>query len=173
MIRKVVAVRRRMIRAMHWVWIGFGIAAILGAGVLWARRRAAAPRAHAENTVISPATATTRLPVLKLKFGGVRHRVSKEDGEVLIGRESDSNILVASPHVSRHHAKVIWDSEGYPLLVNFSRHGTSVHVEGRAAPFRIDDSFRFEGRGRIGLYGDFATAEANGTVVDYDCKWGS
>lgn len=158
-----------MIRAM-WFWVLIGVLLAAGAGLYVARRRASAARTDPENTVISVATASTRLPVLKLKFGGVRHRVSREDGEVLLGRESDSNILVASPHVSRHHAKVIWDSEGYPLLVNFSRHGTSVQCEGQA-PFRIDDSFRFEGRGRIGLYGDFATAETHGTVVEYECKW--
>lgn len=158
-------------RAM-WVWVVLGVALAAGVGIVLARRRrASAGKAYPEDTVISPATASTRLPVLKLKFGGVRHRISREDGEVLIGRESDANILVASPHVSRHHAKVIWDSDGYPLLVNFSKHGISVHVEGRDAPTRIDDSFRFEGKGRIGLYGDFATAEANGTVVDYECKW--
>ena len=154
-----------------WVWVVLGVAMVVGVGVFVVRRRVPDAKSYPENTVISQATAATRLPVLKLKFGGVRHRVSREDGEVLIGRESDSNILVASPHVSRHHAKVIWDSDGYPLLVNFSKHGISVHEEGKPAPARIDDSFRFEGRGRIGLYGDFATAETHGTVVEYECKW--
>ena len=49
--------------------------------------------------------------------------------------------------------------------------GGGLSGGGKPAPARIDDSFRFEGKGRIGLYGDFATAEANGTVVDYECKW--
>src|SRR5215472_18267290 len=76
--------------------------------------------------------ASAHQPVLKLKFGGVRHRVSAADGEILIGRAPDAQILVSAPHVSRHHATLIWDSEGYPVLVNLSQSGTSLKPSGEA-----------------------------------------
>jgi pSer/pThr/pTyr-binding forkhead associated (FHA) protein len=107
--------------------------------------------------------------VLKLKYAGVRHRVSAADGEILIGREPGVNILVAASHVSRRHATIIWDPDGYPLLVNLSQSGTSVQLNGQPAA-AVEGSLRLEGEGRIGLAQDFAFAEAEKTVVVFEAK---
>jgi hypothetical protein len=117
--------------------------------------------------------ARTRVPGLKLKYGGVRHRVTKADGEIMIGRDVDANILVNAPHVSRHHASIIWDDEGYPLIVNLSKSGTSLKIDGQSEPVSFSSSTRLEGEGRIGLAEDFAYAEAQQTVVIYELKGGA
>jgi hypothetical protein len=126
--------------------------------------------APAVDAVLPAADAVPKNPVLKLKYGGVRHRVSRDDGEIMIGRETQANILVTAAQVSRHHATIIWDDLGYPLLVNLSKSGTSVQLEG-GAPAVVDGSMRLEGVGKIGLCSDFAYAEQNQTVVDFESKW--
>lgn len=133
---------------------------------------AAAPEASAPagNAAVDAAPAAPKKPVLKLKYGGVRHHVCADDGEIMIGREPKANILVAEAHVSRHHATIIWDDRGYPLLVNLSKSGTSFHLDG-AAPAVVDGSMRLEGAGRIGLCADFAFAEQNRAVVVFESKW--
>lgn len=118
----------------------------------------------------TPAAGPAKRPELKLKFGGVRHRVSKDDGEITLGRDPGSVIHVGAPHVSRHHATIIWMDDGYPLLVNLSQSGTSIQQDG-GQPMTIDGSTRLEGTGRIGLFADFAYAEANNSVVVFEAKW--
>lgn len=132
------------------------------------------PQPAAAPTSAAPAAPANspRQPVLKLKFGGVRHRVSAADGEIMIGRAPDAQILVSASHVSRHHATLIWDQNGYPLLVNLSQSGTSLKRNGEA-PKVIETSCSLDGEGSIGLFADYAYAEANGSVVTFEAKWPS
>jgi hypothetical protein len=132
---------------------------------------AAAPKAPAvqPQPVVAAATGVKK-PELKIKYAGVKQRVSAADGEITIGREPGSVIHVGAPHVSRHHATIIWDDHGYPLLVNLSQSGTSVHPEG-GEPMTLDGSTRLEGAGRIGLFADFAYAESNDSIVVFEAKW--
>jgi hypothetical protein len=131
------------------------------------------PAAPAEAPASAPVAAPSkaRAPGLKLKYGGIRHRVTAADGEIMIGRAPDANIVVSEQHVSRHHATVIWDDRGYPLLVNLSQIGTSLQVDGQA-PQTVETSTRLTGQGRIGLSGEFAFAEQHGIVVVYEVKGG-
>jgi phosphoserine phosphatase RsbU/P len=47
--------------------------------------------------------------------------------EVLIGRKSDADIVLANPYVSRHHAKLVKQESGYSLIDLKSTHGTYVN----------------------------------------------
>lgn len=47
--------------------------------------------------------------------------------DVLIGRKTDANIALSDPHVSRIHAKIVGDEEGYCLLDLGSTQGTYVN----------------------------------------------
>lgn len=47
--------------------------------------------------------------------------------EVLIGRKSDADIILANPYVSRHHAKLIKDKGGYSIVALESTQGTFVN----------------------------------------------
>lgn len=132
----------------------------------------APPPSPAPAPTAAPAAAA-RAPVLKLKFGGIRQRFSAVDGEIMIGRAPDANIVVSEQHVSRHHASIIWDDFGNPLLVNLSQIGTSVQVDGQRAPERVETSTRLTGQGRIGLSAEFAFAEEHQITVAYEVKGGA
>jgi serine phosphatase RsbU (regulator of sigma subunit) len=47
--------------------------------------------------------------------------------EVVIGRKSDADIVLPNPYVSRQHARLIKDAEGYRLVDLRSTHGTYVN----------------------------------------------
>lgn len=47
--------------------------------------------------------------------------------EVVIGRKSDADIVLASPYVSRHHAKLIRGEAGYSVIDLQSTGGTYVN----------------------------------------------
>ncbi len=131
------------------------------------------PRAPAPAPSLAPAAEpapATRAPVLKLKYGGIRLRFTTADGEIMIGRAPDANIVVSEQHVSRHHATIIWDPNGAPLLVNLSPIGTSVQVDGSTAPIFVETSHRLAGAGRIGLSADFGFAVSHQAVVAYEVK---
>lgn len=49
------------------------------------------------------------------------------DDEVLIGRLSESQIVLTNPYVSRRHAKLVRTKEGYKLVDMNSTHGTYVN----------------------------------------------
>jgi pSer/pThr/pTyr-binding forkhead associated (FHA) protein len=82
-----------------------------------------------------------------------------------IGRDAGSDVVVAGGEVSRHHAEIRSDPEGY-ILVDLSVNGTSVngqrigktHLLARADVIRIGhDEFRF--------YADTAPAARAGTAA--------
>jgi FHA domain len=136
-----------------------------------------APKASPPASVAASDQASTpapphKPPGLKLKYGGVRLRFTAADGEIMLGRAPDANIVVSEQHVSRHHASIIWDDFGSPLLVNLSQIGTSVQVDGQPAAERVETSIRLKGRGRIGLSGEFAYAEEHQSIVAYEVKGG-
>src|SRR5688500_18610392 len=50
-----------------------------------------------------------------------------ERNEVLIGRRTDSDIVLAYPFISRQHAKLIKSEAGYSILNLSEAHGTYVN----------------------------------------------
>jgi pSer/pThr/pTyr-binding forkhead associated (FHA) protein len=81
-------------------------------------------------------------------------------GPLSLGRDASANVVVSGPEVSRHHAEIRSEAEGY-VLVDMSVNGTYVngerigkrHVLARADVIRIgNDEFRF--------YADAGTAAA-------------
>jgi serine phosphatase RsbU (regulator of sigma subunit) len=49
------------------------------------------------------------------------------DQEVIIGRLSDSEVVVTNPYVSRQHAKIRKSSDGYQIIDMKSTHGTFIN----------------------------------------------
>lgn len=47
--------------------------------------------------------------------------------QVVIGRKSDADIVLPNPYVSRQHAKLVKDAEGYRIIDLSSTHGTYVN----------------------------------------------
>jgi pSer/pThr/pTyr-binding forkhead associated (FHA) protein len=44
------------------------------------------------------------------------HVVRQYDKSVIVGRGVESGVRVTDISVSRHHAKIFWDTEGYPVI---------------------------------------------------------
>lgn len=59
-----------------------------------------------------------------------RHNQSRQyeltSGQIMIGRQSDSDVVLSGDSISRHHARIIRDNEGYSL-VDQSTYGTFVN----------------------------------------------
>ena len=64
------------------------------------------------------------LKVITAEGDGQIYRLA--DDEVLIGRKSDTDIVLIDPYISRNHAKIICHDEGYSIL---DLHGTFVNGE--------------------------------------------
>jgi pSer/pThr/pTyr-binding forkhead associated (FHA) protein len=47
--------------------------------------------------------------------------------EILVGRRSDADVILADPYVSRHHAKLVRGKEGYSIIDLPNAHGTFVN----------------------------------------------
>jgi len=60
---------------------------------------------------------------------GQENVVALSNGEILIGRKGDADVVLSNQHISRHHAKIVSADEGYFLLDLSSTHGTFVNNE--------------------------------------------
>jgi len=91
-------------------------------------------------------------PYLKsLTAGGQEERFSVAEDEVVIGRLSESQIVLTNPYVSRRHAKLIKTGEGYKLVDMKSTHGTYVNGE-RIEERKLNDGDRIHlGRDQVEL----------------------
>ncbi len=69
-------------------------------------------------------TSTARLLV---DSNGVPRSVALDRFPFTLGRGADCHLLLAHPHVSREHASIVQDAEGYMLRDSGSRHGTFVN----------------------------------------------
>jgi pSer/pThr/pTyr-binding forkhead associated (FHA) protein len=85
---------------------------------------------------------------------------------IVIGRKSDTDLVVESPYVSRHHAKLVKGPQGYTLLDLDSSHGTFVNGD-RIAEHELQSGDRIAlGKERVELVyytdeGETAGKEAN------------
>ncbi len=71
-------------------------------------------------------------PVLRWKDASGIEQIYEVKGEqVLIGRKSDSDIVLPNPYISRHHAKVVLENDGVVIVDLGSTHGT--YLNGRRA----------------------------------------
>ncbi len=67
-------------------------------------------------------------PILKWRDSlGEPHSFEILSDQVLIGRKSDSDIVLPNPYISRHHAKIIRENGGYILADLGSTHGTYLN----------------------------------------------
>ncbi|WP_197495894.1 FHA domain-containing protein [Acidihalobacter yilgarnensis] len=88
-------------------------------------------------------------PVLKLRFRG--HDVALRNGQLRVGRHSGNDIVINQPVVSRHHGVILSLGDGY-LLVDTSRNGTYVRLEGASADVHVQaGEYKLDSRGTLRL----------------------
>ena len=109
----------------------------------------------------------SRLPILVLRYGAEVRHFSAADGEVTLGRALENHVNVSAPHVSRKHAKIVWEAN-LPVLLNLSRNGTYVRFEGGAEK-ACDTRLELRGSGLIALANEFGVSPDGADVVRFSC----
>lgn len=95
---------------------------------------------------------------------GTRRVVTMGAFPFSIGRSEDCGLVIGHPQVSREHARIEWDGQGYLLRDENSRHGTFVNgVRIERAPLRSGDSIMLGSRHNVLMFED-AEAEATHTL---------
>jgi len=88
---------------------------------------------------------------LALTYGGKTQRFTRADGEVALGRAFENHISLPVRHVSRRHAKIVWQANG-PVLVNLSANGCRVRFDDDGGNAQLcSESMALHGKGVIVL----------------------
>jgi len=120
---------------------------------------AAAPRP-------APKPAAAPAGPLVLRYGETEKRFTAADAEVTLGRALDNHIALTAAHVSRKHAKIVWEGP-VPYVVNLSQNGTCVKYEGAMRSHMVVDKVRLLGNGQIALAPHFGLSDSNEDVVSF------
>ncbi len=91
---------------------------------------AAGPGGEAAGEVSSASSSGVRLkPARLVELHNSRVYDIPPDGELTMGRVFENAVVIKSPSVSRHHAKIVAEPEGYALYDLGSKKGTFVNGE--------------------------------------------
>lgn len=105
--------------------------------------------------------------MLVLQYKGVERRFGPGDGEVELGRALENHVNVPVLHVSRRHAKIIWES-GDAYLINLSQNGSCVQFDASGQQQEcVDAPVRLEGSGSIALASRFGESPTGADVVKF------
>ena len=82
------------------------------------------------------------MPFLVVIYKGKRISVKVEETGFLIGRAEDANLILPEHYVSRHHARISLQDDGYIVQDLGSRNGTRLNneeLDGESRPIRHED----------------------------------
>ncbi len=128
---------------------------------------AAAAPAPAPAPAAAPAAPRTGAPAaMTLQFQGTEKRFSPADGEIFIGRGKDVHVTVPEIHVSRKHAKIVWEDSG-PVLVNLSQNGTCVRFADSGREQTCMTRTELHGGGDIALCSRFSQVASQGEIIHF------
>src|ERR1700686_810461 len=77
-----------------------------------------------------------------------------------VGRKVDKDLVIADPRVSRDHAQIVLEAEGFFLVDQGSKHGTFINGE-RIARQRLESNDRVEFGARDSTYAIFNPAQGS------------
>ncbi|WP_161490008.1 FHA domain-containing protein [Acidihalobacter prosperus] len=98
---------------------------------------------------LSSVQARSAQPVLRLRFR--EREFALRNGQLRVGRHSGNDLVINQPVVSRHHGVILALGGGY-LLVDTSRNGSYVRLQGAAADIHVQaGEYRLVGKGTIRL----------------------
>jgi len=101
-----------------------------------------------------------------LQFKDGERRFSSADGEIIIGRALESHVNVPVAHVSRSHAKIVWEGD-VPVLKNLSQNGTCVRFGEDGTPQVCDAPVRLHGSGAIALADHFGQSSTGADIIRF------
>ncbi|MGQ0655124.1 MAG: FHA domain-containing protein [Betaproteobacteria bacterium] len=114
----------------------------------------------------APKPAAAPAGPLVLKYGETEKRFTPADGEIELGRALENHVPVPVVHVSRKHAKIVWEGQ-VPYVVNLSQNGTCVKYEGAMRSHMVVDKVRLLGKGQIALAPHFGLSDTNEDVITF------
>lgn len=114
-----------------------------------------------EATMVAPRRKTV---ALVLRYGKDTRSFSSADGEVTLGRALENHINIPVPHVSRRHAKIVWQND-MPVLVNLSQNGSCVRFDGNGVQQHCESRMELQGSGGIALAARFGESPTGADVV--------
>jgi hypothetical protein len=105
---------------------------------------------------------------ITLTFGGAEKRFTPADGEIFIGRGKDVHVTVPEIHVSRKHAKIVWEEGGIPYLVNLSQNGTCVRYGSTGREHTCMARIPLQGGGDIALCSRFGQVSSQAEIIAFN-----
>lgn len=85
------------------------------------------------------AQAETAMLILQAGSNDAGRSWSLRRGRTVVGRDNDCDIVLPDRLVSRHHAQVVWDQDGYVVQDLHSKNGTFVNGVELAGPHLLED----------------------------------
>jgi adenylate cyclase len=113
-----------------------------------------APRASGASAVI-------------ITFAGVERRFAPSDGEVVIGRGKDVHVTVPEIHVSRKHARIVWEGGNVPYLENLSQNGTCVRITATGKEQTCMARMPLQGAGELALCSRFSQVASPSEIIGF------
>src|ERR1700722_2000963 len=99
-------------------------------------------------------------PALVLVQGNEQKNIVLNRTPFSVGRKVDKDLVIADPRVSRDHALIVLEAEGFFLIDQGSKHGTFVNGE-RVQRQRLERNDRLEFGARDSTYAIFNPAHGN------------
>ena len=125
------------------------------------------PPAPARAPAAAPAPRTGGVAAMTLRFQGTEKRFAPSDGEIFFGRGKDVHVTVPESHVSRKHAKIVWEAGGVPFLVNLSQNGTCVRFADSGREQTCMTRMELQGTGDIALCSRFSQVASQGEIINF------
>ncbi len=125
------------------------------------------PAAEAHVTDTQAAPSPSGASAITLTFAGTDRRFTPADGEIFIGRGKDVHITVPEIHVSRKHAKIVWEEGGVPYLVNLSQNGACVRFKSTAREQTCMAKIPLQGSGEIALCSRFGQVSSPAEIIGF------
>jgi len=127
-------------------------------------KASAAPLPEAVEKPSPPVAAVTAVIV---KFAGAERRFGPAEGEILMGRGKDVHIIVPEIHVSRKHAKIVWEQGGVPYLVNLSQNGTCIRFASTGREQTCMEKLALPEGGEIALCSRFSQVATPTEIIGF------
>ena len=97
------------------------------------------PPQEDEATLVARPKSAAAAPLV-LTYAGKTLRFTPADGEIALGRAFDNHISVPVAHVSRKHAKIVWEAQA-PVLINLSQNGCCVQFDSAGVKYKGGSSY--------------------------------
>jgi hypothetical protein len=114
-----------------------------------------------------PTPAAGGASAVMISFSGAERRFGPADGEILVGRGKDVHIIVPEIHVSRKHARLVWEGGHTVYLENLSQNGTCVRFKNTGKEHTCMARMVLQGDGEIALCSRFSQIASPAELIGF------